>query len=263
MIAALRPGFIARAFRIGCAGALCALLSACATMSPRPPVPISEVIESSRAGTPPDAVIARLRRTVYAPRGSDFGKLADAGVQAPVLDFIQVRFVNTIELLVRHYTASGPRGGCADCFPLPLDLANLASGGNGMSSDVPTGRRTGGGRPPGVPVWVPASTGIAFRGAPGLTVDEIARRARAGVPEDELVRQIRSSRLDGLIGQGLISSGRITIGTRASVLLTGSTLAALREQGVADAVLDALQEQYLAQFIEIQRLRQHNTRPQI
>ncbi len=254
-------GAMVRALLIGCAAVLNALLGACATMSPRPPVPISEVIELSRAGAAPDTVIAKLRSTVYAPRGSDFGKLADAGVQPPVLDFIQVRFVNSIELLTRHYTVGGSSGGCAGCFPQPLDLANLASGGNGMSSDVPTGRRTGGGRPPGVPAWVPAAPGNAFRSAPGLTVDEIARRARAGVPADELVRQIRTSRLDGLFGQGLIATGRITIGTRSAVLLTGSKLASLRAQGVPDVVLDALQEQYLAQFIELQRLRLQNSRP--
>jgi hypothetical protein len=256
-----QPRLFERAQWMGYAGVLGALLSACAAMSPRPPVPISEVVALSRAGTPPDAVIAQLRRTVYAPRGSDFGKLADLGVQPPVLDFIQVRFVNTIELLTRHYTVGGSLGGCTDCFPQPLDLANLASGGNGMSPDVPTGRRTGAGRPPGVPVWVPGSPGIAFRNAPGLTVDEIARRAREGVPAEELVRQIRSSRLDGLIGQGLISTGGITLGTRSAVRLTGSTLASLRAQGVPDAVLDALQEQYLAQFIEFQRLRLQNQRP--
>lgn len=263
MSTTLWPGLAVRAFRIGCVGVLGALLSACAAMSPRPTVPISEVIELSRSGAAPDTVIAELRRTVYAPRGSDFGKLADAGVQPPVLDFIQVRFVNAVELLTRQYAVGDWRGGCAECFPQPLDLANLASGGNGMSSDLPTGRRTGGGRPPGVPEWVPASPGTAFRNAPALTVAEITRLAQAGVPEDELVRQIRTSRLDGLFGQGFIATGRISIGTRATVQLNGSTLASLRSQGLPDAALDALQEQYLAQFIEFQRLRQQNARPSL
>ncbi len=244
--------------RSGCAVflAVAALLqAACASMSPRPPLPISEVVALSKAGTAPDEVIARMRRTVYAPRGSDFGKLADLGVQPPVLDFIQVRFVNDVELLTRTYVQGDSRGGCSDCFPQPLDLANLAVGGSGMSPDRPTGRRTGGGRPPGVPTWVPASAGIAFRNAPGLTVEEIARRAQAGVPVEELVAQIHTSRLDGLIAQGVIQTGQLNLGTRSSVGLSGSRLAALRRQGVPDPVLDAIQEQYLAQFIEFQRQR--------
>jgi len=240
---------------LACALVCTVLLAACASLGPSPPVPISEVITLSKTGAVPDQVIRRMGRTVYAPRGSDFGKLADLGVQPPVLDFIQTRFVNDVELLTRAWVLGDRRGGCSACFPQPLDLANLATGGDGMSADRPTGRHTGGGRPPGVPTWVPGSPGIAFRNAPSLTVDEIAARAKAGVSTEELVAQIHSSRLDGLIGQGFIATGQITFGTRASVGLSGSELAALRKQGVPDPVLDALQEEYLAQFIEIQRQR--------
>jgi hypothetical protein len=231
-----------------------ALQAACASVSPSPPVPISEVIALSKSGAVPDQVIRKMGRTIYAPRGSDFGKLVDLGVQPPVLDFIQTRFVNDVELLTRAWVLGDSRGGCSACFPQPLDLANLDKGGDGMSPDRPTGRPVGG-RPPGVPAWVPASPGIAFRNAPSLTVEEIAARAKAGVPAEQLVAQIHSSRLDGLIGQGFFATGQITFGTRASVGLSGSELAALRKQGVPDPVLDALQEEYLAQFIEIQRQR--------
>jgi hypothetical protein len=240
---------------LACAVVCAALQAACASLSPSPPVPISEVIALSKTGAAPDQVIRKMGRTVYAPRGSDFGKLADLGVQPPVLDFIQVRFVNDVELLTRDWVLGDRRGGCSACFPQPLDLANLATGGDGMSPDRPTGRHTGGGRPPGVPTWVPGAPSTAFRNAPSLTVDEIAARAKAGVSAEQLVAQIRSSRLDGLIGQGFIATGQFTFGTRASVGLTGSELAALRKQGVPDAALDALQEEYLAQFIEIQRQR--------
>ena len=244
--------------RLGFAAVLAVLQVACAGVGPRPPLPISEVVALSQAGTPPEEVIARLRRSTYAPRGSDFGKLADLGVKPPVLDFIQVQFVGDVELLTRYFVLGQSLGGCTFCFPQPLDLANLAAGGNGMSPDLPTGRYTGGGRPPGVPAWVPASPRIAFATGRGITVDEIARRAKEGIPAEELVRQIRSSRLEGLIGQGFIAQGRFTFGTRSSVGLTGSRLAALRQEGVPDPVLDALQEQYLAQFIEFQRLRFQN-----
>src|SRR5262245_20400186 len=86
------------------------LLAACATLNPSPAVPISEVVSLSKAGAPPEQVIARIGRTVYAPRGSDFGKLAELGVQPPVLDFIQTRFVNDVELLTRTYVQGDSRG---------------------------------------------------------------------------------------------------------------------------------------------------------
>jgi hypothetical protein len=237
------------------AAALTAMCAACASVSPPPPVPISEVIALSRAGTPPEGVISAMRRTTYAARGSDFGKLADLGVRPPVLDAIQTRFVNDIELLTRQAVLGQSRGGCSACFPQLLDLANLAAGGNGMSPDLPTGRLSGGGRPRGVPEWVPATSAAAFSAAPSLTIEEIVRRSRAGIPTEELARQVQSSRLDGLIAQGLIATGRLSFGTRSSVGLSGSRLAALRQEGVADPVLDALQEQFLAQFIEFQRQR--------
>lgn len=240
--------------RLGCLAIVVVLPAACAAISPNPPVPISEVIALSKAGTPPEEVIGRIRRTVYAPRGSDFGKLADLGVQPPVLDFIQARFVNDVEMLTRNFVLGDSRGGCSNCFPQPLDLANLAQGGDGMSADRPTGRFAGG-LPPGVPTWVPASPGTAFRNAPSLTVDEIARRAKAGVPVQELVSQIHSSRLDGLLAQGFLATGQLSFGTRSSVGLSGSRLAALHQRGVPDPVLDALQEEFLAQFIELQRQR--------
>jgi hypothetical protein len=244
-----------RMLRFGWVALVAVLQAACAGVGPRPAVPISEVVALSKAGTAPDQVIGRMGRTIYAPRGSDFGKLAELGVQPPVLDFIQARFVNDVELLTRNFVQGNSRGGCSDCFPQPLELSNLSTGGDGMSPDRPTGRFTGAGRPPGVPTWVPASTGTAMRNAPSLTVDEIARRAKAGESVEELVAEIHSSRLDGLISQGLLASGQISFGTRSSVGLSGSRLATLRQQGVPDPVLDAIQAQFLAQFIEIQRQR--------
>ena len=122
-----------------------------------------------------------------------------------------------------------------------------------MSPILPTGNYTYGGRPPGVPAWVPASPGLAFDQAPAITLDEIAKRAKEGVPAEELAKQIRSSRVEGLIAQG-----GLNLGTMSSVGLSGSALAALHQEGVPDVVLDALQEQYLAQFVEYQRLRYQN-----
>jgi hypothetical protein len=232
--------------------ALAALVAACAGVGPQPPMPISEVVKLSKSDTASEQVIARMRstRSVYAARGSDFGRLADLGVKPAVLDFIQVRFVNDVELLTRYYVLGESLGGCVYCFPQPLDLADLANGGNGMSPHLPTGNYTYGGRPPGIPTWIPASPALAFNGAPGITVDEIAKRATEGIPANELARQVCSSRLEGLIAQDTTS-----VTTMSTVGLHGSELAALHQQGVPDLVVDAIQEQYLAQFVEYQRLR--------
>jgi hypothetical protein len=234
--------------------ALVGLQAACAGVGPQPPLPISEVVSLSKAGSPSDQVLAKLRstRTVYAPRGSDFGKLAGLGVAPEVLDSIQSRFVGDVELLTRYYVLGESLGGCSYCFPQPLELSNLAAGGNGMSPNLPTGNYTGAGRPPGVPDWIPASPGIAY-GASGITVDDVARGAKEGAPAEELVRRIESSRLDGVIAQGGFS-----VSTKSSVGLSGSRLASLHQQGVPDPALDALQAKYLAQFVEYQRLRYQN-----
>ncbi len=234
--------------------AVVGLQAACAGVGPQPPLPISEVVSLSKAGSPTDQVISQLRstRTVYAPRGSDFGRLADLGVKPEVLDSIQSRFVGDVELLTRYYALGESLGGCSYCFPQPLELSNLASGGNGMAPNLPTGSYTGGGRPPGVPDWVPASPGTAYE-ASGITVDEVAQRAKEGVPAEDLVRQIETARLDGVIAQG-----GFTFGTKSSVGLSGSQLAALHQEGVPDPALDALQAKYLAQFVEYQRLRYQN-----
>src|SRR5262245_12268492 len=134
---------------------LAGLTAACAGVGPQPPMPVSDVVKLSKAETSPELVIAKMRstRSVYAARGSDFGKLADLGVKPPVLDSIQVRFVNDVELLTRYYVFGESLGGCVYCFPQPLDLANLATGGTGLSRALPTGNYTYGGRPPGVPEW--------------------------------------------------------------------------------------------------------------
>jgi hypothetical protein len=100
--------------RLGVVAGLALLHSACAGVGPRPPLPVSEVVAMSKSGTAPELVIDRMRttRTAYAPHGSDFGKLADLGVKPPVLDAIQVRFVNDVELLTRYFVLGESLGGC-------------------------------------------------------------------------------------------------------------------------------------------------------
>ena len=84
--------------------AACAFLFvACSVLTPRPVTPISEIVTLSKGGQP-DRVIDRVKsaKTTYALRGSDFGKLADAGVAPKVLDVLQQDFVNDMDFLTRY-----------------------------------------------------------------------------------------------------------------------------------------------------------------
>ena len=46
-----------------------------------------------------------------------------------------------------------------------------------------------------------------------------------------------------------------TVNTKLAAGLRGSQLAALAQQGVPDAVLDALQENFLAEYVDFERQR--------
>jgi hypothetical protein len=69
-----------------------------------------------------------------------------------------------------------------------------------------------------------------------------------------MLERIEHSPLTNVIGVG----GTFTVRTQPAAGLSGSTLGLLHEQGVAYPVLDALQGQFLAQFIEVERLRYQN-----
>ncbi|MFN0317420.1 MAG: hypothetical protein ACKVQA_20545, partial [Burkholderiales bacterium] len=119
--------------------AVAVALSACTTPQP---LPIGEVVRMAGAA-PSDQVISRVRnaRTSYGLRGSDFAKLAGRGVPAPVLDELQQTFVNGIDMLTRFSALGESYGGCDWCYPQPVDLASLDSGGNGMADGKNLGRR--------------------------------------------------------------------------------------------------------------------------
>ncbi len=231
--------------------AACALLfGACSIMTPRPATPISEVVTLSKGG-PPDRVIDRIAssKTTYALRGSDFRKLAEAGVPPKVLDALQQHFVNDVDLLTRYWVLGESLGGCVSCYPQPLDLANLANGGNGMADASNVAQYTTYGKPEGLPDWVTAYPGGAT--APGLTIAEIEQLVKDGTPAAELAARIRSSRLYDVIGNG----GLTKVSTHYVAGLSGSELAQLSKDGATDEVVDALQEKYLAEYIEFSRIR--------
>jgi hypothetical protein len=224
------------------------LLSACSVITPRPATPISEVVAQSKGGQP-ERVIGRIAssKTTYALRGSDFGKLADAGVPPAVLDALQQAFVNDVDLLTRYWVLGESMGGCASCYPQPVDLSNLASGGNGMADAGNISRISTFSKPQGLPDWVTASPGSG----PGITIGDVERMVKEGTAGAEIAARIRASHLIDVIGTG----GLTKISTHYVAGLSGSELAQLRKDGATDEVVDALQQKFLAEYIEFARLR--------
>ena len=215
-------------------------------------MPIAEVVQLSKSGTTPPLIIKRIREsgTTYALRGSDFAKLKAEGVPDPVLDHLQQSFVDDLDLYTRYWVTGEGLGACSFCYPQPVDIDKLESG-YGLVAAEPAGRYSAD-KPTGVPSWVP------YPPKPGLTgsisVSDIEKMAKDGVPEAQIIERINRSRLTHVIGVG----GTFTVRTQPVAGLSGSELAQLYEQGVGYAALDALQGQFLAQFIETERLRYMN-----
>jgi hypothetical protein len=233
-----------------CVATLALLLGACSVMKPRPVTPISEVVTLSKGGQP-EQVISRIgsSKTTYALRGSDFGKLDDAGVNPKVLDFLQQTFLNDVDLLTRYWVLGESLGGCISCYPQPVDLANLASGGNGMADAHDVARYSSYGKPQGLPDWVTAYPGQV--NAPGLTIGQVEQMAKDGTPGADIAARIRASRLYDIIGTGGITK----VSTHFVAGLSGSELAQLHKDGASDEALDALQQKFLAEYIEFSRIR--------
>ena len=230
---------------------LTSLWGCAALYTPRQPLPIAEVVQLAKSGEPPAQIIQRIRDsgTTYALRGSDFAKLKAAGLPDPVLDHLQQSLVDDLDLQTRYWVLGENLGGCSFCYPQPVDLDTMQSGYGNVSA--PSALRYPTNKPAGTPDWVPASLPPSRQ---RLNVEQVVQLAHSGVPDAELVERIRTSRLDRVIGVG----GFGTIRTRPLGGLTGSRLARLKEEGLSDAVLDALQAQFLAQFIEAERLRYQN-----
>jgi hypothetical protein len=227
-------------------------LGACAALyTPRQPLPIADVVQLGKSNAPPDQIIQHIRQsgTAYALRGSDFYKLRDAGVPDPVLDYLQQAFVDDLDLLTRYWVQGENLGGCSFCYPQPVNLNTMQSGYAATGTPSPT--RYAYAKPAGTPEWVPSSL---LPSKQRLNIDQVVQLARSGTPDAQLIDQIRHSRLNSVIGVG----GFTTIRTRPVAGLAGGTFAHMHDQGVSDAVLDAVQSQFLAQFIESERLRYQN-----
>jgi hypothetical protein len=229
-----------------------AALSGAATSAPASPLPISEVVKMSESGALPRDVIQRIRasQTSFALRGSDFGKLKAAGVSDEVLDYLQQSFVSDVDRLTR-YSVIGPRlGGCSYCYPQPVDLDRMVSGYGVASSEVPGRHRPG--LPAGVPDWV--LPGLGGGAANRVSVSAVVDMSKRGVPDSQIIDLLRRSRLEDVTGVGGFNVAREFLVAGPS----GSQLARWRGEGVSDAVLDAIQGRFLAQFVELDRLRYQN-----
>ncbi len=226
------------------------LLGSCSGLSSRPVMPVSEVIVLSKAALPEQA-IQRIdsARTTYALRGSDFARLADAGVPPSVLDYLQQAFVNDVDLLTRYWVQRKPLGTCTCFYPQPVDLAKLADGGDGMADIGKTISPSTPVKPQGLPEWVTVYPGRP--GAPALTIGEIRRLVKESTPETDLSSRIGASRLRDFMGT--VGGGKY--GSHFTAGLTGSELAQLKIDGASEAVLDALQQKFLAEYIEFSRIR--------
>ena len=220
------------------------VLGGCAT---REPLPIERVIESARGGESANSIVHTLKssKTTYALRGSAFGKLRDAGVSDAVLDHVQQQFIDDVDLLTRYWVLGESVGGCARCVPLEVDLRDIDAPRMRPTSTSPRPDR-----PQGMPSWYRPYT--PKRSA--LDLARIEEMARSGMSDDELIATIRDSRLDGVAGVGGIG----TIRTHPVAGISGSALADLHGAGLADAVIDEVQRLFLAQFVEIARLRYQN-----
>lgn len=223
------------------------LLEACAT---RTPMPIDDVVQHSRQGQSADQIIGGLRssRSTYALRGSDFGRLAQAGVVDAVLDHLQQSFLNDVDLQTRAWVLGESLGNCGGCYPQQVDLSALESGGSAQQR--PPSTYYGYAQPAGMPDWYRPYS--AKRRT--ISVEDVRRMAQEGTSSEELVRAVRDAKLDRSIGGAGLSAVR----THPVTALSGSELARLRADGVPDPALDELQNSYVSQFVELQRLRYQN-----
>ena len=229
------------------------VLSSCATVyTPRKPMPIAEVVKLSKSGAESRLVIQRIRDsgTTYALRGSDLAKLKADGVRGPVLDYLQQSFVDDLDLYTRYWVTGAGVGGCSFCYPQPVDLDTLESGYGKVPATPPGTYQPD--KPQGTPAWVPYPPKAPSAGQ--MSVSDIEQMTKDGASNAQIIERINHSRLTHVFGVG----STFAIHNQPVAGLSGSELARLYGQGVGSPVLDALQGQFLAQFIESERLRYQN-----
>jgi hypothetical protein len=223
------------------------LLAACATPQP---LPFRDVVQGSQQGQSADQIISAVRsaKTTYALRGSDFCKLKQAGAPDALLDYLEVSFMNDVDLLTRYWVLGESVGNCARCVPQQVDLSDLSN-----PRQAPTSTAYYGYGPQGMPDWYQPYSATST--ARTFTLDQLVQMAKQGVPEQELVAMVRAGRMDPIIGAESPVSG---VRTHPVPSLTGSQLARLCSDGVPEPVVDEVQSKFLSQFVELGRLRYQN-----
>lgn len=86
--------------RIGGTGLILLLVAGCTSLAPvkREPVTVTQVVEMSKAGTPTQAIIDKIRDsgTVYRLKASEFADLKQRGVADDVLDYMQQTYLHAV-----------------------------------------------------------------------------------------------------------------------------------------------------------------------
>lgn len=235
------------AIRLASTLAVVAALHSTACTAMRDPMPFAEVVTMSKQGDAPSSITGAMRsaKTTYALRGSDFGKLAQAGVSREVLDDVQQGFADDVDLLVRYWATGESMGACVACYPQQVNLAGLDTGA--APTQTPPPLRSPPGRPLGLPDWFRIQ---GFK--PNvITIEQVRQMSKAGKSDAEIIGALRSTRLQEAFG----SRGALKFGTRLPAGISGSRLADLRAEGMSDPVLDELQASWLAAYVEFLRIR--------
>jgi hypothetical protein len=216
------------------------------------PLQMSDVVEMSKQKRKADPMISKMRssQTTYALRGSDFGKLLDVGVPPAVLDYMQQSFVDDVDLLTRYWVTGESLGGCQRCYPQEVDLSGLATGEPVKQFPSPTAFINN--QPQGMPSWYRPVT-VPLKGG-GVSLDDIREMVTRGDSQEKILAELHAKGLETII----IQTDTRTLRTRPLTAISGSELAQMRVDGVPDAVLDAIQDQFLSQFVALARLRYLN-----
>jgi hypothetical protein len=87
-----------RLMRFFSVASLSLLLAACATLPTPAPVKVPEVIQLSRAGTPPAQIIQKMRDAgmVYRLNASQIARLQHDGVSDAVLNYMQHTYIEAV-----------------------------------------------------------------------------------------------------------------------------------------------------------------------
>lgn len=220
-----------------------------APAAPREAFPLSEIVLRSQRGETGASLVRTLRtaRTSYALRGSDFARLRAAGVADDVLDQLQQSFTDDVDFLVRYWYSGSSQGRCGPCYPQQVDLSGLPDGAAVRQSPPPLTSNPG--RPLGLPDWYRTTRGHAVSG--GISVEGLRAMAAKGASQEEMLQALRTRAVIDVIGIG----GKGSFGSHLVAGISGSTFADLHAAGISDAVLDELQANYLAVYVEYLRLR--------